>query len=152
MGKIPAVPTLIAPKSKRGGARPGAGRKPLGPESRRHHAKSIARFEAAKRGLDGTTPLDVMLCAMRTLYEEALPTPRRKKPDMPKLKAAAELAAKAAPYVHPRLNSIESPTGKPLVVEHHQPADMIEAARMIAFALARGAHEHKKTKSALKAV
>jgi len=72
-------------KPKRGGKRVGAGR-PRGAKAKK--AKLRASVEALT---GGTMPLDVMLEAMMKA---------RKAND---LEAAAEYAAKAAPYLHPRL-------------------------------------------------
>lgn len=72
----------------RGGPRPGAGRKPGG---RNQKAREIADRAAA----EGITPLEVMLCAMRTHY------------DAKRFDDAAAVAKDAAPYMHPRLAAIE---------------------------------------------
>ena len=76
----------------RGGARPGAGRRPGG---RNRKTREIAD----KAALEGITPLEVMLHAMRAHY------------DAGKLDDAATVAKDAAPYMHPRLAAIEQ-TGK----------------------------------------
>lgn len=70
----------------RGGARPGAGRKPGTPN------KATAEREALVRE-GGETPLDHMLAVMRNADED----PARR----------LEAAKAAAPYVHPRLSSVE---------------------------------------------
>lgn len=75
----------------RGGARPGAGR----PKGRESAATTRKRQVAAKALADGVTPLEVMLEAMRTLYQGG------------DLIAAAGVAKDAAPYVHPKLSQIE---------------------------------------------
>lgn len=72
----------------RGGARPGAGRKPGVPNRRTRQVQEAV--EAT-----GSTPLDVMLKAMREAYAEG------------RLMDAAKFAAMAAPYVHPKLAPIE---------------------------------------------
>lgn len=79
------------PKSKRGGARKGAGRKP---GSATVKTRAIAD-QAAK---DGITPLEVMLVAMRKLYGDG------------DLVSAARIAKDAAPYMHTRLNAIDHTT------------------------------------------
>ena len=75
----------------RGGARPGAGR-PSGSKNQR--SAEVAR-QATEAGL---TPIEVMLGAMRELWKEATSASKRE---------AARIAKDAAPYVHPRLASID---------------------------------------------
>jgi hypothetical protein len=77
--------------SNRGGRRRGAGR-PLGSKNRR--TAEIARAAAES----GITPIEVMLGTMRELW--ALGTPEAKR-------EASEIAKDAAPYIHPRLASID---------------------------------------------
>jgi hypothetical protein len=77
-----------------GGARPGAGRPKGG------LAKKIqAAIQAAEAG--GAMPREVMLAAMRYHYERALEAPEKERG--PYLDAAADIAVRAAPYLHPRL-------------------------------------------------
>jgi hypothetical protein len=72
----------------RGGARAGAGRKPGG--------RNIKTAEiATKVALSGLTPLEVMVEAMLELHAKGDKV------------AAATIAKDAAPYVHPRLTSVE---------------------------------------------
>lgn len=80
----------------RGGARPGSGRK-------KGAATRVTREVANKLVADGLTPLEVMLHAMRHEAEKQL----QLKPDKRNWTAAAELACKAAPYMHPRLAAVE---------------------------------------------
>lgn len=79
----------------KGGARPGAGRKPgKGPT-----AKTVARRAVIDRLVSGdTTPLDVMLEAMISARNSG------------DLKEAARFANMAAPYLHPRLANINAQT------------------------------------------
>jgi len=77
--------------SNRGGRRTGAGR-PLGSKNQR--TQEIARSAAE----EGITPIEVMLGAMRELWAEGTPESKRE---------AAEIAKDAAPYIHPRLASID---------------------------------------------
>src|ERR1043165_7395423 len=70
--------------NNRGGSRRGAGR-PLGSKNRR--TAEIARAAA----VSGITPIEVMLGTMRELWAQG----------------AAEIAKDAAPYIHPRLASID---------------------------------------------
>jgi hypothetical protein len=70
-----------------GGARPGAGRKPGG---RNKKTREIADRAAA----EGITPLEVMLEAMRFHYFHD------------ELDEAAAIAKDAAPYMHPRLATV----------------------------------------------
>ena len=75
----------------RGGARPGAGHPP---GSTNQRSAEIAR-QATEAGI---TPIEVMLSAMRELWEEGTSISKRE---------AARIAKDAAPYVHPRLASID---------------------------------------------
>jgi hypothetical protein len=77
--------------SNRGGRRRGAGR-PLGSKNRR--TAEIARAAA----VSGITPIEVMLGTMRELWAQGTPEAKRE---------AAEIAKDAAPYIHPRLASID---------------------------------------------
>src|SRR4026207_1493765 len=77
--------------NNRGGRRPGAGR-PVG--SKNERTAEIARAAAES----GITPIEVMLGTMHELW--ALGTPEAKR-------EAAEIAKDAAPYIHPRLASID---------------------------------------------
>ena len=77
--------------NNRGGRRPRAGR-PVGSKNQR--SAEIARAAAES----GITPIEVMLGTMRELW--ALGTPEAKR-------EAAEIAKDAAPYIHPRLASID---------------------------------------------
>ena len=76
--------------SNRGSIRRGAGR-PLGSKNRR--TAEIARAAA----VSGITPM-VMLGTMRELWAQGTPEAKRE---------AAEIAKDAAPYIHPRLASID---------------------------------------------
>lgn len=78
----------IQPKSGRGGARKGAGRKP---GSTTKKTREIAD-RAAQLGI---TPLEVMLEAMNSLRNSG------------ELEKAASIAKDAAPYMHPRLSAVE---------------------------------------------
>jgi hypothetical protein len=77
--------------SARGGKRLGAGRPP---GSKNRKAADIAQ-EAVEAGI---TPIEVMLNAMRELWDEGTSEAKRE---------AAKIAKDAAPYVHPRLASID---------------------------------------------
>lgn len=74
-----------------GGARPGAGRPP---GSKNQRSANVAR-QATEAGI---TPIEVMLSVMRELWEEGSAISKRE---------AAKIAKDAAPYVHPRLASID---------------------------------------------
>ena len=78
----------------RGGARIGAGR-PKGALAKRS-ARAVRKAEAV-----GAMPREVMLEAMRYHYDLALKTPLADRG--PPLDAAADIAVRAAPYLHPRL-------------------------------------------------
>jgi hypothetical protein len=73
----------------RGGARPGAGRK-------RGSLTKRTQEIAARASAEGITPLEVMLGAMREAWEKG------------EKKEAAAIAKDAAPFVHPRLSSVEA--------------------------------------------
>jgi len=77
--------------NNRGGRRRGAGR-PLGSKNRR--TAEIARAAAES----GFTPIEVMLGTMRELWDQGTPEAKLQ---------AAEIAKDAAPYIHPRLASID---------------------------------------------
>lgn len=111
----------------RGGSRPGAGRK-------RGAANAKTRAIADKAVAEGITPLEVMLDNMRFFYGEAgklaqtlvMPDAENREGAAEALKtimgarqAAQECAKDAAPYMHPRLATIEhgGKDGGPLVVE-----------------------------------
>jgi hypothetical protein len=85
---------------ERGGARPGAGRE-KGSGNKKRSADLVARLH-----LEGLTPLDVMLNTMKAFWQMA------QNPDgtidREKAQAASMIAKDAAPYVHPRLNSIDN--------------------------------------------
>lgn len=76
----------------RGGSRKGAGRKKTAdtPEGQ------LRRELAIKALKEGTTPLEVMLEAMKAAYEEG------------GAKAAMPFAKEAAPYIHPKLTSVDA--------------------------------------------
>lgn len=75
----------------RGGAREGAGRK-AGAKSQ----KTIQREKLAADALaNGMTPLQVMLSAMEEAYQQG------------DKRGAAAIAKDAAPYIHPRLSTVD---------------------------------------------
>ena len=78
--------------SKRGGARPGSGRK-------KGSTTKKTRKVADRAAETGLTPLEVMLEAMMFLRDNG------------QLREAASVAKDAAPYIHPRLSATEV-TGK----------------------------------------
>jgi hypothetical protein len=82
----------------RGGARPGAGRKPGTPGQKGPKPITKARKAVAEKILvDGDlTPLEVMIDAMRDAHTNG---------DM---RSAAMFANMAAPYVHPRLSTVNA--------------------------------------------
>ena len=88
----------------RGGSRKGAGRK-KGSVTQRTR-------EIAERAVEeGITPLEVMLQAMRENHAYALEQPvgntATRERRLALLAEAAELAMRAAPYMHPRLAAVE---------------------------------------------
>lgn len=84
----------------RGGARPGGGR-PKGSKSKK--TLEIALKAAAL----GVTPVEVLLGAMRAKWSEAIDDSGAVV-NHQAAEAAAALAKDAAPYVHPKLSSIEA--------------------------------------------
>ena len=100
-------------KSKRGGARPGAGRK-RGPNKVTLKRRTIA--EAALE--NGLTPLDYMLNTLRDEAQDA--------------KVRREMAAAAAPYVHPRLAAIEHSGGLDVAVSKYSDAELDAAIQRAA--------------------
>lgn len=86
--------TEKTPKPKRGGPRPGSGRK-KGTKNPATLQKEALLSEVIERAVDGeATPLEVMLTIMRDPNTE--PAMR------------FEAAKAAAPYVHPRLSQVDS--------------------------------------------
>jgi esterase/lipase superfamily enzyme len=86
--------TAKTPNSKRGGPRPGAGRK-KGTKNPTTIAKEAVLAEVLTRAVENeTTPLEVMLTIMRD-------------PESPPA-MKFEAAKAAAPYVHPRLSQVDS--------------------------------------------
>jgi hypothetical protein len=102
----------------RGGKRQGSGRKP-GTVS---EATKRRREVAEKAAAEGVTPLDVMLTTMRSLWDQAL-DPAGRVVNFGKAMQANMVAKDAAPYVHPKLASIEAsgPDGGPLMVVIRKP-------------------------------
>jgi hypothetical protein len=105
-----------------GGARTGAGRKKGGLTGR---TREVAEKIAAR----GKTPLEVMITIMRRA--------ERKKDDA----MALDAAKAAAPYMHPRLASVEhsGPNGGPIETAQVSPRDRI--ARRLACLAPRGGAE-----------
>lgn len=105
----------------RGGKRPGAGRKPgtVSEATRR-------RKEVAKQALsEGVSPLDVMLTTMRTLWDQATDDAGRVV-NLGKAMQANIVAKDAAPFLHPKLSSVEAKvdgdmTLRPSVIEFVAP-------------------------------
>ena len=93
--------TPLTEKRGRGGRRPGAGRKP-------GSANKQTREIAEKAMAEGITPLDVQLQTMRALWAEANAGDTF---DVDKAMQACGVAKDAAPYIHPRLSSIEAALG-----------------------------------------
>lgn len=85
----------------KGGKRPGAGR----PKGSRNKATQKRRDIAERALADGVTPLEVMLEAMRDAYKGGGAV------------AASVYAKEAAPYVHPRLASIDADVKQDLSIE-----------------------------------
>lgn len=115
----------------RGGPRTGAGRKP--------GAVTKKTREIAEKAIEqGITPLDVMLGTMRELWQKAeqgsvevngegstakIMTPL----DFRLL--AAEVAQKAAPFVHPKLSNVEAKVTADVTQQTVTQADLAEAVK-----------------------
>lgn len=88
--------------AQRGGARPGAGR-PKGSPNK------ATQWRQAQVAATGATPLEVMIEAMR--HHLAVARQAQAVGDVKiagaALRQAADLAAQAAPYVHPRLTAVQ---------------------------------------------
>lgn len=79
----------------RGGKRVGAGRK-AGTVTKKRTAAQAATEATIKALTEGATPLDILIGAMKEAYARG------------GYMAAASFAKEAAPYVHPKLSSIEA--------------------------------------------
>lgn len=105
--------TEITPKPKRGGPRPGSGRK-KGTKNPATIQKEALLSEVIERAVDGeATPLEVMLTIMRDPSTE--PAMR------------FEAAKAAAPYVHPRLSQVDG------TVTHKRGADELTDAELASY-------------------
>lgn len=83
----------------KGGARVGAGRK--------KGSVSLKTREIAEQAIkEGLTPLEVILKSMRSMWDNAQ---EQTDPDqrLTRMAAASQLAKDAAPYIHPKLSSME---------------------------------------------
>ena len=90
---------------KRGGKRPGSGRK----TGSKNVITEVIRKKLAQTGL---TPLEVMHKAMWEFVRAAEKMPADQQPErLSLMERASEIAAKAAPYSHSKLQTIEH-TGK----------------------------------------
>lgn len=103
------------------------GKKTGGRRKGSRNRASVAK--AAKVAASGLTPLDYMLGVMR---DRTVEHPTR-----------LDAAKSAAPYVHPKLATIEhsGPNGGPIQTEN---VSDLEIARRIAFALAKGERNIEK--------
>jgi hypothetical protein len=108
-------------KKPRGGARPGAGRQ-KGSATKRTR-------EVADRlmALAAVTPLEILMTSATKHYEAAKASEEAfglTDPNLELYAAAGELAAKACPYLHPRLSAVEhkgSNTPVKMVIEWKTP-------------------------------
>jgi len=89
-----------------GGKRPGAGRKPSAARAQAFTKVRIRTREMIDQAAAaGVMPITVMLESMRFLYGEAH---QNGAIDRDTLMAACAVAAQVAPYVHPRLQSLQA--------------------------------------------
>jgi hypothetical protein len=117
--------TAKTPNSKRGGPRPGAGRK-KGTKNPATIAKEAVLTEVLTRAIQNeTTPLEVMLTIMRD-------------PESPAA-MKFEAAKAAAPYVHPRLSQVDSRVTK---VNDVSELTIEQIDRLLAERLAAGEAAH----------
>ncbi|MDA0224651.1 MAG: hypothetical protein O2975_00915, partial [Proteobacteria bacterium] len=82
---------------------------------------------------EGITPLEVMLSGMRYHWAMAMKDPET--PDLEHLRFAMSVAKDAAPFVHPRLNSIQGGVPDKPMRFTSQLEDDRDAARRILFVL-----------------
>lgn len=101
-------------KVGRGGARPGAGRK--------RGSRTVRTTKVAEREISSgrVTPLEVMLKAMRDHY------------DKQEWAAAAAFAKDAAPYMHPKLQSVmhSGDQDKPIVTDNTVRIEFVKAGHV----------------------
>lgn len=123
----------------RGGRRAGAGRKPSLATRRTREAANLAQ-------LADDSPMQIMLKLMRAYWAEAFSVDEKGKPVMDEAKAreAGAWAVAVAPYVHPKLASVE-PRPEVAVPTTDGLSDL-EKARRVAFAMVRGIMEQSKLK------
>lgn len=105
----------------RGGPRPGSGRKPGA-------AAKKVREAADRLSADGLTPLDYMMGVLRGTM------------DYDEVRFAA--AEKAAPYIHPRLSSVEAKVTQTIQDLREEDLDAEIRAAASAAGLLAGATEH----------
>lgn len=126
----------------RGGKRAGAGRR----EGSRNRLTKEAKAEVSAALAAPITPLTVMRGTMEALWLEAIaPAPNAQaldptkppKLDIAKAMKAHEVAKDVAPYIHPKLQSIEGVPDKPLIITDKM--SELERARRVAFTLVRAA-------------
>jgi hypothetical protein len=98
---------------KKGGARPGAGRKKGVPNKR-------TAENAAKVAASGITPLEFMLKNMRKPYPRGATLAQKQAHDSLRQQAARD----AAPYVHARLSAVQVSGG--LKLNHETALDELE--------------------------
>jgi len=109
----------------KGGKRTGAGR-PKGAVNQ--------RTRTFQRNIEnsGLTPLEYLLRVMRN---SRAPAQRRD-----------WAAAAAAPYIHPRIQAVQSDQEEPNLHEHEDQTDLLDTARKVAFVLYLGNKELQKEK------
>lgn len=115
-----------------GGKRPGAGR-PKGSKNKNPNK----RRDVAQRALEsGVTPLDYMLSVMR----QEIPENADRAVKVAMVEQRLEAAKAAAPYVHPRLSSVEHSGGLDVGIRELTDEELDrELQRAIAEAAATGA-------------
>ena len=97
----------------KGGATPGAGRKPS--------SLTIKTREAAEKlALSGIGPLEVLIQTMRHLWSQAIDKSSGLLIDIDKALEASELAKEAAPYMHPKLQAIQAEVDQRLTAQVFQ--------------------------------
>lgn len=106
----------------KGGARQGAGRKKGSPNKANQLRQ--AAVEAS-----GITPLDFLLNVMRAEYPEHEGEPLDFKTVLARETLKFEAAKAAAPYVHPRLATVEHQGNKDRPIEHKIAVEFVRAAQ-----------------------
>ena len=112
------------PKFEKGhtkGFKKGQSGNPTGKSAAQHAAEAAMRQRVADAVNEGVSPLEMMLTTARDLWNESAPKEEGGRPNLSKRMQAVALAEKIAPYIHPRLSSVQAEVagkdGGPVQVE-----------------------------------